>query len=145
MVHGIERAILPIEESQEASIMTHIYSNRMYRKQRIVELWLKDTHRAAIQYQSSFQNYLDSMKRIFESREYKALPHWRKSYIRGVYDTLFEQLQNSLLWVLTGPDGVKYGPGNDAWLNQSTEYKETMQGNHVWPKAWEQGEYRPFN
>jgi hypothetical protein len=121
------------------------YGDRMYDKQYVLELRIKDAHGAAISFQSTFESYLASMDRIFKSKEWASLPQYRRSYLRGVYDTLFHQLQNSFVWILTGPDGKRYGPGNDSWLEQDREYKEAMQGQHVWPKAWEQGEYRPFN
>ena len=121
------------------------YSDRMYDRQCTLELRIKDAHSAAISFQSSFQSYLDSMDIVFRSKEWLSLTQYRRSYLRGVYDTLFAQLQNSLVWILTGPDGKRYGPGNDAWLEQGTEYKQAMQGQHVWPNAWQAGEYRPFN
>lgn len=132
-------------QSTEGIAMAKSYQGRMYDKQVKVELRVKDAHSAAICYQSNFESYLASMDRIFKSRDYVVLPHWRKSYLRGIYDTLFGQLQNTFVWILTGPDGKRYGPGNDAWLEQDREYKEAMQGTHVWPKAWQAGEYRPFN
>lgn len=124
--------------------MRKSYVDRMYDRQHTLELRIKDAHSSAICFQSTFASYLESMNRVFQSKEYKSLPRHRKSYLRGVWDTLFHQLQNSLVWVLTGPDGVRYGPGNDAWLEQDHAYKSAIQGMHVWPVAWAKGEYRPF-
>lgn len=120
------------------------YSQRMYDKQYTLELRIKDAHSAAMQFQSTFEQYLTAMERIFKSTEYSRLPNWRRAYLRGVYDTLFHQLQNSLVWILTGPDGLRYGPGNDSWLERENEYKQQIKGQHVWPNAWANGEYRPF-
>lgn len=121
------------------------YGDRMYGRQYRLELRIKDAHSAAITFQSTFDSYLESMGRIFKSKDYLTLPLYRREYLRGIYDTLFHQLQNTFVWILEGPDGVRYGPGNDAWLEHDTEYKLAMKGTHVWPKAWEQGEYRIFS
>ena len=120
------------------------YTDRMYRKQQTVELRLKDAVSRAKCFESNLDSFLEQTKRIFDSADYKRLPLWRREYLRGVFDTLFHQLQNELVWILTGPDGVRYGPGNDAWLEHDLAYKQAMQGQHVWPKAWEQGKYKPF-
>lgn len=97
--------------------------------------------------------WLDAMKRdVFESRDYKELTQYYKGKFSGFMESWNSRLYGRyfdtpglLVWVLVGPDGRRFGPGDDSWLNESTEYKASMKDStHAWRKAWERDELKPW-
>lgn len=88
-------------------------------------------------------------RRVWASDRIKNAPKWVWSYLRGVDDSARYALYSTtqfgqalLVWVLTGPDGKQFGPGNDEWLKESHEYKSALTGKHVWRDKWAIGEYK---
>jgi len=47
-------------------------------------------------------------------------------------------------YVKIGPDGRMFGPNDDSWLDESPEYKSALNGTHVWKRAWDAGQFKPW-
>lgn len=110
---------------------------------------LQDVHGSTICFHRNHEQHLKEQERlIFESPEYSRVPNWVASYLRGTDDMLrarwYEGSNSLLVWVLIGPDGRLFGPGNDDWLKESAEYKSSLTGKHAWRDLWEKGEFRAF-
>lgn len=120
-----------------------------YDLQATLVIRIKDIFSETRQFQCSHAAHLDRIaKCVWHSEEYSRIPSWRRSYLRGVYDTLFDQLyagkDSPLVSIIVGHDARMFGPGDDSWLAESSEYKSAMITKHVWRQAWEAGEVAVF-
>lgn len=113
---------------------------------------LKDAFSATYCYESTLTDHIDRVKRqVTETDHYKRLPQWAKAQIRGAESILWDSLYANrfdnlppLCYVKIGPDGRKFGPSDDTWLSESSDYKSSLTGVHVWAKAWEKGQFKPW-
>ena len=119
----------------------------MHLKTTVDKIWqakcvLQDCYSASESYGSSAEEQTERYLRSMTP--YKTLPRWAKSELIGYRDALAECQWRKMVWVLIGPDGRAFGPGNDDWLQENTTYKLAMIGVHVWHKFWEHGETRYY-
>lgn len=109
--------------------------------------WVSEIYRNAAHFGSTHQTVLDSLAKMREHKEYKRLPGWARQVVSQHNFTLFDSLYDNtldgrkpcLMSVLIGPDGAHYAEGNDAWLAQTTEYKQAMRTEYYWRVYWELG------
>lgn len=121
---------------------------------------IKADFRQMIQFHKTHEWMLERLSEQWNVPAYKALPAWRKSYIRGMYELLFFQLHEAIYigpnkirkalleWVLVSPKtGKRYRTKiDDSWLKEcDNEEKANMKGFHVWREAMDNGNWKPFN
>lgn len=105
------------------------------RYQRVVSR-LRDLYASTIAYARTFDQYLEAKERITTSKDYARLTTYYRGKFSGVDDALFSALYEGenapLMHVKLGADGRVFLPGDDTWLNESTEYKSSMKCMHAW-------------
>lgn len=131
---------------------------RSIKLERELKSAIKDAYRETIHFASTHEEHLDRMRRyVWDTKRYKDSPRWLKTFLHGVDQTCFDLLYEvglshhtltpqlgPLAAISIGTDGRKFGPNDDTWLAESSEYKLTLKCVHVWRARWEQGEYKPF-
>lgn len=110
---------------------------------------LKDEFSATIIYQRNLDAHIQAVKRsVFDSELLKRCPRHVRAFLQGaekiLWDNLYAGKDAPLVYVIVGPDKKQFGPGNDDWLKESSEYKSAMTGMHVWRKGWENGEVKSW-
>ena len=132
--------------------------DRSIKVQRELEARIREIYSESVHFARTHKEHLERMnKLVWTSDVYRHAPRWLHTFLHGVDHTYFNMLYSVSLTFKTGnksdsplcsisigPDGRKYGPNDDTWLAESSEYKSNLKCEHVWRDRWEKGEYKPW-